>query len=253
MLEKLTDWATGIVEQLGYLGVALLVAIENVFPPIPSEVVLGLAGYTASQGDARIVGMIIAATIGSVVGAWGLYGLSAAIGPVRVRAITIRYGNWIGFGETDLDRAEEWFDRRSRAAVLVCRCIPLIRSLISIPAGFRRMPIVTFTVFTLIGSLVWNTILITAGYVLADQWERILDYTEPFQTIVVVAIVVLIAALVVRKIVQTRRKRVAEELAHPGLADETLEEIVDDLEAQAEFDPVLRAKLHEGENGRVVP
>jgi membrane protein DedA with SNARE-associated domain len=245
MLETLTDWATGIVEQLGYLGVAMLVAIENVFPPIPSEVVLGLAGYTASTGDAWVVGMIIAATIGSVVGAWALYGLSAAIGPVRVRAITIRYGTWIGFGETDLDRAEEWFDRRSRSAVLLCRCLPLIRSLISIPAGFRRMPLVTFTVFTLIGSLVWNTILVTAGYVLADQWERILDYTEPFQTVVVVVIVVLVVALVVRKVVHTRRTRIAEELAHPGLAHETLEEIVDDLEARAEVDPVLRSKLHE--------
>jgi membrane protein DedA with SNARE-associated domain len=245
MLENLTDWATAIVDRLGYFGVALLVAIENVFPPIPSEVVLGLAGYTASKGDAWVVGMIIAATIGSVVGACVLYGLSAAIGPVRVRAITIRYGTWIGFGETDLDRAEEWFDRRSRSAVLLCRCIPLVRSLISIPAGFRRMPLVTFTVFTLIGSLVWNTILIAAGYVLADQWERILDYTEPFQTVVVMVIVVLVVALVVRTVVQTRRRRIAEELAHPGLAHETLEEIVDELEAQAEVDPVLRSKLHE--------
>ena len=106
MLENLTDWATEIVERLGYPGVAMLVALENVFPPIPSEVVLGLAGYTASQGDAWVVGMIIAATIGSVVGAWILYGLSAAVGPVRLRAIIIRYGTWVGFGETDLDRAE---------------------------------------------------------------------------------------------------------------------------------------------------
>ena len=245
MLENLTDWATGIVEQLGYLGVAMLVAIENLFPPIPSEVVLGLAGYTASKGDAWVVGMIIAATIGSVVGACVLYGLSAAIGPVRVRAITIRYGTWIGFGENDLDRAEEWFDRRSRAAVLLCRCIPLIRSLISIPAGFRRMPLVTFTIFTLIGSLVWNTILITAGYVLADQWERILDYTEPFQTLVVAVVIVLVVGLVVRKVLHTRQTRIAEEQAHPGLAHETLEEIVDELEAQAKVDPVLRSKLHE--------
>jgi membrane protein DedA with SNARE-associated domain len=245
MLENLTDWATEIVERLGYFGVAMLVAIENVFPPIPSEVVLGLAGYTAARGDAWVIGMIIAATIGSVVGAWILYGLSAAVGPVRLRAVIIRYGTWIGFGENDLDRAEEWFDRRSRAAVLLCRCVPLIRSLISIPAGFRRMPLVTFTIFTLIGSLVWNTILVTAGYVLAEQWERILDYTEPFQTVVVAIIGALVVALVVRKVVLTRRARAAEELAHPGLAHETLEEIVDELEAQAEHDPVMRSKLHE--------
>jgi membrane protein DedA with SNARE-associated domain len=242
MLDNLTNWATDVLAALGYLGVALLVALENVFPPIPSEVVLGLAGYTASRGDAWLVGMIIAATIGSVVGAWALYGLSAAIGPVRLRAVIIRYGTWIGFGEHDLDRAEAWFDRRSRTAVLVCRCVPLVRSLISIPAGFRRMQFGAFTLFTLIGSLVWNTIMIVAGYLLADQWEKVLHYTEPFQTIVLVLVVALVVALVV---LHTRRDRSAAELAHPGLADETLEEIVHDLEEQAEHDPVLRHKLHD--------
>ncbi|MGE0879258.1 MAG: DedA family protein [Acidimicrobiia bacterium] len=245
MLDSLTHWATDIVERLGYLGVALLVALENVFPPIPSEVVLGLAGYTTSRGDGSVVGMIIAATIGSVVGAWILYGLSAAVGPVRLRAIIIRYGAWVGFGESDLDRAEAWFDRRSRSAVFVCRCVPLIRSLISIPAGFRRMPLRVFTLFTLVGSLVWNTALITAGYLLADQWEKMLHVTEPFQTVVVILIVLLVVALTSRKVFVTRRVRAAEELAHPGLAHETLEELVEELEAQAEHDPVLRAKLHE--------
>jgi membrane protein DedA with SNARE-associated domain len=245
MLDNLTEWATEIVERLGYVGVAVLVAIENVFPPIPSEVVLGLAGYTASRGDAWVVGMILAATVGSVVGALILYGLAAAVGPVRLRAIVIRHGAWIGFGETDLDRAEAWFDRRSRWAVLLCRCVPLIRSLISIPAGFRRMPIGTFTLFTLIGSLVWNTILVSAGYALADQWERVLDYTEPFQTVVVVIIGVLLVLLVVRKVLLVKRERAAEELAHPGLAHESIEDVVEELEAQAEHDPVLRSKLHE--------
>lgn len=245
MLDNLTEWVTDIVERLSYPGVAMLVALENVFPPIPSEVVLGLAGYTASRGDAWVLGMIIAATAGSVVGALILYGLSAAVGPVRLRAIIIRYGTWVGFGETDLDRAEAWFDRRARSAVLVCRCVPLIRSLISIPAGFRRMPLGAFTLFTLLGSLVWNTVLVTAGYLLADQWEKVLEFTEPFQTLVVMFVGVLIVALVIRKVILTKRIRVAEELAHPGLAHENLEEIVSELEAQAEHDPILRSKLHE--------
>lgn len=245
MLDNLTDWATNIVERLGYAGVTMLVALENLFPPIPSEVVLGLAGYTASRGDSWVVGMIVAASIGSMVGAWILYGLSAAIGPVRLRAIVLRYGTWIGFGETDLDRAESWFDRRSRVAVLVCRCIPLIRSLISIPAGFRRMPLGTFTLFTLVGSLVWNTTLVTAGYLLADQWEKVLDVTEPFQTVVIAVIALLIVAIVIRKVILTKRARAAVDQAHPGVTRESLEEIVEELEAQAEHDPVLRAKLHE--------
>lgn len=245
MLETFTDWATDIVERLGYIGVALLVAIENVFPPIPSEVVLGFAGFTASKGDYSVVGMVIAATVGSLIGAWVLYGLSAAVGPVRLRAILIRYGTWIGVGEGDLDRAEAWFDRRSRSAVLVCRCVPLLRSVISVPAGFRRMPFGVFTLFTVIGSLVWNTGLITAGYVLADQWERVLEFTEPFQTIVVVVIGVVVVVLAVRKVVSTRRARAAVEQAHPGLTHEPLEEVVDDLEARAANDPVLRSKLHD--------
>lgn len=234
MLENLTEWATDVVEQLGYGGVALLVAVENVFPPIPSEVVLGLAGYTAARGDAWVVGMIIAATIGSVVGALVLYGLSAAVGPVRLRAITIRYGSWIGFGEADLDRAEAWFDRRSRSAVLVCRCIPLIRSLISIPAGFRRMPLSSFALFTMLGSLVWNSILIVAGYLLAEQWDRVLDYTEPFQYLVISLMGALLLALVARKAVSTRRERAAEEREHPGRSHETLEEIVEELESESD-------------------
>lgn len=245
MLTDLTQWATNVIERLGYLGVALLVALENVFPPIPSEVVLGLAGFTASEGDAWLIGMIIAATIGSVVGAWALYGFAAAVGPLRVRAIVIRYGTWFGFGESDLDRAEAWFDRRSRWAVLVCRCIPLVRSLISIPAGFRRMPLGTFTVFTLIGSAIWNTVLIVAGYMLADQWKRMLDVIEPFQTVVLVVLALLVVAIVVRKIVLVMRERAAGEAQHPGLMDETLDEVAEELEARAEHDPVLRAKLRE--------
>jgi membrane protein DedA with SNARE-associated domain len=245
MLETLTNWATDMVERLGYLGVALLVAIENLFPPIPSEVVLGFAGFTASKGEYTVIGMIIAATIGSLIGAWILYGLSAAVGPVRLRAILIRYGNWIGVSENDLDRAEGWFDRRSRSAVLVCRCVPLLRSVISVPAGFRRMPFGVFTLFTVIGSLVWNTGLISAGYLLADQWERVLEFTEPFQTVVVIAIGVAVVAFIGRKLVLTRRERAALERAHPGLTTEPLEDVVDDLEERAEVDPVFRSKLHD--------
>ena len=245
MLEDLSNWAADVVQTLGYVGVALLVAIENVFPPIPSEVVLGLAGYTASRGDASVVGMIIAATIGSVVGALALYGFAAAVGPLRLRAIVIRYGVWIGFGESELDRAEQWFDRRSRYAVLVCRCIPLIRSLISIPAGFRRMPLGTFTILTLIGSLIWNSLLVTAGSLLGEQWDRVLDFTEPFQDLVMVLIAGLVIAVVVRKVVMVRRERAAEEQAHPGMTHESLEEVIEDLEQQAEHDPALRSKLHD--------
>lgn len=188
MLDGLTQWVTDVVETLGYVGVAFLVALESVFPPIPSELVLPLAGYVAGRGDASVPGMIIAATIGSVVGSLILYSVAAAIGPARLHRFVARRGRWFGLKPHDLERAEAWFDRRSNAAVLLGRCVPLIRSLVSIPAGFRRMPLVRFTALSALGSLVWNVALITAGAVLGDRWEEVGGVVGILQTIVIIAI-----------------------------------------------------------------
>jgi membrane protein DedA with SNARE-associated domain len=188
MFSSLADWVTDVIDKLGYLGVALLVALENLFPPIPSEIVLPFAGFVARDGRANLVGMIAAATIGSLVGAWILYGISAWIGPDRFGRFVVRYGRFLRLTEADVAKSEQWFDRHSTKAVLVCRCIPLIRSLISIPAGFRRMPIVRFTVYTALGSLVWNAALIGAGYGLRSQWENVEPIMSVFQYVVIAAI-----------------------------------------------------------------
>lgn len=211
MLGDLTNWVTDVVESLGYVGVALLVAIENLFPPIPSEVVLSLAGFVAGRGDAWAPGMVIAATVGSMVGAWVLYGAAAAIGPVRLRRFVVRYGRWFRITEADLDRSESWFDRRSNLAVLICRCIPLVRSLISIPAGFRRMPLIPFTIYTLIGSMVWNTALVSAGFVLGDRWEEVEQYTDYLQIAAIVVIVALVAWFVWRRFLRRPRPEPSRE------------------------------------------
>lgn len=184
----LTDWVVGVIAAIGYLGVALLVAIESLFPPIPSEVVLPAAGFAAADGQANLWGMVAAATFGSVVGAWLLYLIAAAVGEPRLRALTVRYGRWIGVKPKDLDRANAWFDGHSTHAVLICRCIPLIRSLVSVPAGFRRMAPIPFTIYTLIGSLVWNLVLIGAGYALGDNWEQVGEYVGTLQYVVVAGI-----------------------------------------------------------------
>lgn len=202
MLDGLTDWVTDVVNTLGYPGVALLVALESVFPPIPSEVVLPLAGFVAGRGDANVAGMVAAATLGSAVGAWVLYGLSAAIGPDRLHAFTLRRGRWFGVKGEDLDRAELWFDRRADTAVLLGRCVPLIRSLVSVPAGFRRMPFVRFTVLTILGSLVWNTALIGAGAALGDQWTEVGDVVGLLQAVVIVLIVVGLGRLLWRRVLR---------------------------------------------------
>lgn len=188
MIDDLTGWVTDVVQSLGYLGVAFLVALESIVPPIPSELVLPLAGFVAGQGDASLIGMVGAATLGSVLGALVLYWISASIGPDRLRAIVVAHGRWLGVKEADLDRAESWFDRRSEIAVLVCRCVPLVRSLVSIPAGFRRMPLGRFVVFTALGSLIWNAALIGAGALLGERWEQVGDVIGSLQTVVVVVI-----------------------------------------------------------------
>ena len=221
MLGDLANWVQDVINQFGYLGVALLVVIENVFPPIPSEIVLPFAGFVAQQGasavnatadaaqsDTTVIGMMIAATVGSVVGALILYFVSAAIGPERLRGFVERFGKWFGVKSSDLVRAEEWFDRRSSAAVLVGRCVPLIRSIVSIPAGFRRMKLTSFVVLTAIGSAVWNIALIGAGAVLGDQWERVGEYVGVFQWLVVAAVLLLLVRFVVSRLKNRRRKTV---------------------------------------------
>jgi membrane protein DedA with SNARE-associated domain len=217
VLDNIAGWVTTIVETLGYVGVAFLVALENVFPPIPSEVILPLAGFVAGEGEASLIGMIVAATIGSVVGAWVLYGISAAIGPERLHQFLVRYGRWFGVKERDLVRAEEWFDRRAGTAVLIGRCVPLIRSVVSIPAGFRRMPIGRFTVLTALGSLVWNSALIGAGAILGDRWKQVGDVVGLLQGVVIVAVAGGVLFLLWRKVVAPRLPR---SLRHGSSEDE---------------------------------
>ena len=195
MLSSLATWVQDVIEQLGYLGVALLVVLENVFPPIPSEIVLPFAGFVAQQGSDSVVLMILAATVGSVIGALIMYWIAAIIGDERLHAFTRRFGKWVQIREADLTRAEEWFDRHAMSAVLVGRCVPLIRSVVSIPAGFRRMELIPYIAYTFLGSLVWNIALVGAGAVLGENWERVEPVVATFQWIVIVVILAGLARL----------------------------------------------------------
>lgn len=201
------SWAVSVVEKLGYGGVALLVALENLFPPIPSEVVLPLAGFVAASGDESVTGMVMAATIGSLVGAYALYGVSAAIGPTRLRRLVSRHGRWFGLTELDLDRSEQWFEKRARSVVFISRCVPLMRSLISVPAGFRRMPLLPFTLYTLGGSLIWNVALIGAGFLLGENWRRAGQPVDILRNAVLVVIAIALAWFVWRRSRANRRRR----------------------------------------------
>ncbi len=192
MLNDLAGWVQEVIERLGAIGVALLVILENVFPPIPSEIVLPFAGFVAQRGDGSVVLMIVAATVGAVIGALILYYVAALIGPVRLGVFIAKFGKWFGVKPADLMRAEQWFDRHAVAAVLLGRCVPLIRSVVSVPAGFRRMPLGPFVAYTALGSAVWNTVLIGAGAVLGNQWEKVEPYVAVLQWFVLATIVLLL-------------------------------------------------------------
>jgi membrane protein DedA with SNARE-associated domain len=178
VLEKLAEWVVNVVQTMGYAGVAVLVALENIFPPIPSEVVLPLSGFLAGQGRLWLPGVVIAATVGSVIGALLLYGLSRRLGEDRVRQIVGRYGRLLLLNDSDLDRSQDWFSRHAGRAVFICRLIPALRSLISIPAGLNGMPVWRFTLYTAAGSTIWNSILIGLGWLLGHEWERVSDYAQ---------------------------------------------------------------------------
>jgi membrane protein DedA with SNARE-associated domain len=203
-LTGLAGWVVSVVDALGPAGVGLLVALENVFPPIPSEVVLPVAGYVASQGRMSLLWALVGATAGAVLGAMLLYGLGVWLGRERLR----RWLERIPLMEVeDLDRAESWFDRHGGAAVLIGRCVPVVRSLVSVPAGLERMPVPRFLLYTLIGSTVWNTGLVVAGYVLGSQWEDVGRYSDWINYAVYAAIVFVVVRFVVTRLRRRRAPR----------------------------------------------
>lgn len=189
----LTEWATTVAETFGYPGVILLVMVEVVFPPIPSEVVLPLYGFMSAQGDFNIVLVCILATIGSVLGSLILYGLGYWFSIERLRDLVQRYGRYALVQVSDIDRANDWFEKHGAAAVIIGRLVPGIRSLISIPAGLQRMPVGQFVLYTAIGSGVWNVFLVSLGWILGDQWDRVGKYLDYFEYVVILGVLAVVA------------------------------------------------------------
>lgn len=193
----LAGFAADLMDKLGLFGAGLILAIETLLPFLPSEVVLPLAGFTAKVGgNFGLVAVIIATTIGSVVGALGLYGLSRLLGRDRTRAILVRIPL---VSAHDIDRGEAWFDRHGGLAVFLCRMVPVLRSLISVPAGVEKMAVWRFTLYTLAGSLIWNCIWIIAGYHLGENWHSVEKYAGILQKVFIVAVVLALAWFVYYK------------------------------------------------------
>ncbi|MET8150413.1 DedA family protein [Actinoplanes sp. NPDC049668] len=201
-LGGLTGWVASVIESLGAVGVGLLVALENLIPPIPSEVVLSMAGYLASQGRINVVLVTIAATAGSVLGALALYWLGYAIGEERLK----RWLDRIPLVDADdLNTADRWFERHEKGAVLFGRMAPVIRSLVSIPAGANHMNLGTFTLLTAIGSGIWNCLFIGGGYALGTRWQQLEEYSRYFDYAIIALIALMIGAWAFKKARKRRR------------------------------------------------
>ncbi|GAA1922910.1 hypothetical protein GCM10009737_25560 [Nocardioides lentus] len=203
-LTGIAGWSVDLMERLGAVGAGIIVALENLFPPIPSEIILPLAGFTASRGSFTLAEALFWTTAGSVVGALLLYYVGAGFGRQRM------YWVWERMPlvkTSDLERTEDWFARHGKKAVFFGRMIPLFRSLISVPAGIERMPVLQFLGLTLAGSLIWNTIFVLLGYYLGEQWERIEPVMGVVQYVVIGVTVLLLSWWLVNRVRSTVRSR----------------------------------------------
>jgi membrane protein DedA with SNARE-associated domain len=185
------------MEQFGYLGVAFLIMIENLFPPIPSEVILTFGGFMTTTTELNIPLMIVAATIGAVVGAAILYGLGTLLDVERLDKIVDKYGNILRITHADIHKADSWFDRYGFWTVFFCRFVPLIRSLISLPAGMANMNFGLFLLFTTVGTVIWNTVLIYLGAAVGSQWETIVHYMDIYSNIAYVILGIIGIAVII--------------------------------------------------------
>jgi membrane protein DedA with SNARE-associated domain len=200
------SWITDFMEQFGYLGIFLIIALENVFPPIPSEVILPFGGFMTTYSGLTIPGVVVAATAGSVLGAVILYGIGRLLDVKRLERIVDRFGHILRVNKEDIHKADTWFDKYGYWTVLFCRMIPLVRSLISIPAGMSNMNFLLFLLFTTIGTLIWNVILVSVGAALGESWEDITHFMDIYSNI---AYTVIGAGIIIFVIIYIRKKRKA--------------------------------------------
>ena len=201
MFDKIVE----IVSSFGYLGVFALMLLENIFPPIPSELIMPLAGFVAARGDLNFVGVILVGTAGSVVGALPWYYAGAKLGTERMKRLAGRWGHWLTLSPEDVDKARSWFDRHGRVAVFFGRLVPAVRTLISVPAGIVGMPMTLFLIYSTLGSLIWTALLALAGFLLESQYEKVQEYLNPVSTGVVVLMVLYYLYRLIRQRFARRR------------------------------------------------
>lgn len=186
------EFILSMMNQFGYIGVFLLIAIENIFPPIPSEVILLFGGFMTTYSELNIIIMIIFATLGSLIGAIILYYIGRLLNKERLKKIISgRIGRILRLKNSDIDKADQWFDTKGNKTVFFCRFIPIVRSLISIPAGMSEMPLGKFFLYTTFGSLIWNSTLIVIGALVGEKWESILNIFDTYSHIVLILLIII--------------------------------------------------------------
>ncbi|GAA3797424.1 DedA family protein [Streptomyces phyllanthi] len=196
------EWINSLMDTLGAPGAGLAIALENLFPPLPSEVILPLAGFASSTGRMNLYAALLWTTAGSVVGALALYGVGALLGRDRTVAVAARLPL---VKVADIEKTEAWFLKHGTKAILFGRMIPIFRSLISVPAGVERMPLPVFTVLTTLGSAIWNTIFVLAGYLLGDNWTEVTTLVSAYSKVVLAAAALAVAAFAVVRLTRPGR------------------------------------------------
>jgi membrane protein DedA with SNARE-associated domain len=194
----MATWVTDTIYSLGYAGIVVLMVLENVFPPIPSEVIMPLAGFMVSQGKFSLIGIIAAGTAGSVLGALPFYYIGRWINEERLKALADRYGRWLTVSGNDIERSKAWFDKHGRTAIILGRLVPAVRSLISIPAGIARMNLAMFLTYTSVGTALWTALLAFLGYYLGSNFGRVGEYVDRISWLVIAAIVLIYIVRVIR-------------------------------------------------------
>lgn len=199
------NWLTTIMNEYGYLGILFLIALENIFPPIPSEVILTFGGFMTTTSSLSIVGVVIAATIGSVIGALVLYIIGRQLEVARLEKIVGRWGHLLRVKIEDVHKADAWFDKYGAWTVFFCRFVPLIRSLISVPAGMSKMNIGIFLLFTIVGTSIWNLVLVYLGASVGASWGEIVEYMEIYSKVIYAGLLILILFVLYIFIKRTRK------------------------------------------------
>lgn len=198
------DWISEWLLDLGYAGVAVLMFLENIFPPLPSEVIMPLAGFLAYQGEMSLTGVVLAGTAGSVAGTTMWFLAARRIGRRRVELLVDRHGYWLTISPEDLKRAEAWFRRHRNVAVVIGRMVPGVRTVISAPAGLSQMGFALFLALTFAGTLLWNGLMVASGYILGSQYALVAEWINPVSTVLIVGLVLLYLYRLIR---QFRRRQ----------------------------------------------